>query len=198
MIGEPSRQYFWIFAREPRRPEEKPGELLGRAAQQGYDPQQVLRVPADDRRREMGSGGKWGQVRIRGASARVRATALAAKSNLTPIPDPNSRPQFPTPIPDPNSLYAPLISTQVAVKEVEPLAGGRHRAVVPAGGGEPVGRRLFHDCGRCPSFMPVGVKEVRYRRRAMEALNKSIADFSERSRQDAGCSPASRERGLSP
>jgi apolipoprotein D and lipocalin family protein len=50
VIGEPSRKYFWILAREPRLPEEKIAELLGRAAQQGYDPQKVLRVPAGDGR----------------------------------------------------------------------------------------------------------------------------------------------------
>ena len=45
VIGEPSRKYFWILAREPRLPGEKLAELLGRAAGQGYDPQKVLRVP---------------------------------------------------------------------------------------------------------------------------------------------------------
>jgi apolipoprotein D and lipocalin family protein len=45
VIGHPSRNYFWILARERSLPDDIYRGILERAAAQGYDPSRVAKVP---------------------------------------------------------------------------------------------------------------------------------------------------------
>ena len=45
LIGHPSRDYAWLFAREQAMAPEKYAELIGKFANYGYDPTQLRRVP---------------------------------------------------------------------------------------------------------------------------------------------------------
>jgi apolipoprotein D and lipocalin family protein len=45
VIGHPTREYAWIFAREPRIPAQRYEELLAVLDAQGYDRSRLLRVP---------------------------------------------------------------------------------------------------------------------------------------------------------
>lgn len=45
MVGQPSRKYLWILAREPDMSEAQYRELLERAAAQGYDVSRMKRTP---------------------------------------------------------------------------------------------------------------------------------------------------------
>jgi apolipoprotein D and lipocalin family protein len=45
LIGHPSKEYAWIFAREPRIPEETYQQLRVKFYEQGYDIDRILKVP---------------------------------------------------------------------------------------------------------------------------------------------------------
>lgn len=47
MIGEPSRTYLWILAREPQLPDDTTEALLDEAARQGFDADRVVRTRQD-------------------------------------------------------------------------------------------------------------------------------------------------------
>jgi apolipoprotein D and lipocalin family protein len=45
VVGDPSRKYFWILAREPRLDEKTYAGILERAAAKGFDPAKVVTTP---------------------------------------------------------------------------------------------------------------------------------------------------------
>lgn len=49
VVGEPSRRYLWILAREPALDEATYRGIVERIAAQGYDPGQLVRTPQDRR-----------------------------------------------------------------------------------------------------------------------------------------------------
>jgi apolipoprotein D and lipocalin family protein len=45
IIGHPSRDYIWFFAREPRLPDDMYHAMLAVARANGFDPSRILRIP---------------------------------------------------------------------------------------------------------------------------------------------------------
>lgn len=45
LVGTPDRKYLWILARDPKLPEAKLQELIGKARAQGYDTSRLIRDP---------------------------------------------------------------------------------------------------------------------------------------------------------
>ena len=45
LIGQPSRKYAWVFARDPRMDDALYTELVARFAHYGYDPSRLRRIP---------------------------------------------------------------------------------------------------------------------------------------------------------
>jgi apolipoprotein D and lipocalin family protein len=45
LIGQPSRKYAWVFAREPRMDDAQYAQLVGRFTRYGYDPARLRRIP---------------------------------------------------------------------------------------------------------------------------------------------------------
>ena len=45
VVGDPSRKYFWILAREPRLDEQTYSAILERAAAKGFEPAKVVKTP---------------------------------------------------------------------------------------------------------------------------------------------------------
>ena len=45
LIGQPSRKYAWVFAREPRMGDALYARLVARFATYGYDPARLKRIP---------------------------------------------------------------------------------------------------------------------------------------------------------
>ena len=45
LIGQPSRKYAWVFAREPRMDDTLYARLVARFASYGYDPARLKRIP---------------------------------------------------------------------------------------------------------------------------------------------------------
>ena len=44
LIGQPSRKYAWVFAREPRMDDTRYAQLVARFARYGYDPARLKRI----------------------------------------------------------------------------------------------------------------------------------------------------------
>lgn len=45
LIGQPSRKYAWVFARDPRMDDALYAQLVARFARYGYDPARLRRIP---------------------------------------------------------------------------------------------------------------------------------------------------------
>jgi len=45
LIGQPSRKYAWVFARDPRMDDALYAQLVARFAHYGYDPSRLRRIP---------------------------------------------------------------------------------------------------------------------------------------------------------
>ena len=46
VVGEPSREYLWVLAREPRLPDADWQKIVARLPALGYDPSRLVRTPA--------------------------------------------------------------------------------------------------------------------------------------------------------
>lgn len=49
VVGQPSRKYLWVLAREPELPEDVYADILEQVEAQGYDPERLERTPQPDR-----------------------------------------------------------------------------------------------------------------------------------------------------
>ena len=47
IIGREARDFVWIMARQPVIPDDRLKALIDRAAQEGYDPSKIQRVPQE-------------------------------------------------------------------------------------------------------------------------------------------------------